>query len=99
MKAGVKGFDVDKAARDVIYGAGFEGCFGHANGHGTGLEIHEAPVASPVSRDVLETGMIISNEPGIYIPGEFGVRIEDLSVITEDGIIDLTESDKRLIIL
>lgn len=99
MKAGVSGFETDKAARDVIDNAGFKGCFGHANGHGTGLEIHEAPVASPVSNDILEAGMIISNEPGIYIPGEFGVRIEDLSVITENGIINLTESDKQLIIL
>lgn len=99
MKAGGSGREVDRAARDVIYGAGFEGCFGHANGHGTGLEIHEAPVASPVSSDILEAGNIMSNEPGIYIPGEFGVRIEDLSVITEDGIINLTESDKRLMIL
>lgn len=99
MKAGVSGHDVDKAARDVIDRAGFRGCFGHALGHGTGLEIHEKPVASPVSRDMLEAGMLLTDEPGIYIPGEFGVRIEDLCAITENGIIDFTESEKQLIIL
>lgn len=99
MKAGVKASDVDKAARDVIEAAGFGGCFGHSLGHGTGLEIHEAPYASPVSKEILKAGMLLTDEPGIYLPGEFGVRVEDLCTITENGIIDLTESEKKLIIL
>ena len=99
MKPGVRAVDVDKAARDVIDQAGFKGCFGHSLGHGTGLEIHETPFASPVSRDVLQAGMTLTDEPGIYIPGEFGVRVEDLCAITENGIINFTESEKELIIL
>ena len=99
MKPGVRAADVDKAARDVIDQAGFKGCFGHSLGHGTGLEIHETPFASPVSRDVLQAGMTLTDEPGIYIPGEFGVRVEDLCAITENGIINFTESEKELIIL
>ncbi len=99
MKPGVRAVDVDKAARDVIDRAGFQGCFGHSLGHGTGLEIHEAPYASPVSRDILQAGMTLTDEPGIYLPGEFGVRVEDLCAITENGIINLTESKKDLIIL
>ena len=99
MKPGVNAADVDRAARDVIDRAGFKGCFGHSLGHGTGLEIHEAPFASPVSQDVLRAGMLLTNEPGIYLPGEFGVRVEDLCTITENGIINFTESEKDLIVL
>ncbi len=99
MKPGVRAADVDKAARDVIDRAGFQGCFGHSLGHGTGLEIHETPFASPVSEDVLQAGMLLTDEPGIYLPGEFGVRVEDLCAITENGIINFTESEKKLIIL
>ena len=99
MKAGVRAAEVDRAARELIDRAGFQGCFGHSLGHGTGLEIHETPYASPVSEDVLLAGMTLTDEPGIYLPGEFGVRVEDLCVITEDGIINLTESEKKLIIL
>ena len=99
MIPGVNAADVDRAARDVIDRAGFQGCFGHSLGHGTGLEIHEAPFASPVSKDVLQVGMLLTNEPGIYLPGEFGVRVEDLCTITENGIINFTESVKDLIVL
>ena len=99
MKAGVRAADVDKAARDVIDQAGFQGCFGHSLGHGTGLEIHETPYASPVSKDILQSGMTLTDEPGIYLPGEFGVRVEDLCAITENGIINFTESPKDLLIL
>ena len=99
MRAGARASDVDKAARDLIDQAGFQGCFGHSLGHGTGLEIHEMPYASPVSKDILQAGMTLTDEPGIYIPGEFGVRVEDLCTITENGIINLTESKKELIIL
>ncbi len=99
MRPGVSAADVDKAARDVIDQAGFKGFFGHSLGHGTGLEIHETPFASPVSSDILQAGMTLTDEPGIYIPGEFGVRVEDLCTITENGIINFTESEKELIIL
>lgn len=99
IRAGALSSDVDKAARDIIEAAGYGDCFGHGTGHGTGLEIHEAPTASPSGKDVLRSGMLLTIEPGIYIPGEFGVRIEDLSIVTDDGIINITESDKQLIVL
>ncbi len=99
VRAGVRASDVDRAARDIIDAAGYRGCFGHGLGHGTGLEIHEAPTANPSSSEILKENMLLTIEPGIYIPGEFGVRIEDLSIVREDGIINLTESNKELIIL
>ena len=98
-RAGISSAEVDRAARDLITEAGFGECFGHGTGHGTGLEIHEAPTASPSGKDLLRPGMLLTIEPGIYIPGEFGVRIEDLSIVEEDGIINITESDKQLIVL
>lgn len=99
IRAGVRASDVDKAARDVINAAGYEGCFGHSLGHGTGLEIHEAPSAGPSGSEILAENMLLTIEPGIYLPGEFGVRIEDLSIVKENGIINLTESEKKLIII
>ncbi len=99
LKDGVSGFDADKAARDVIAAAGFGGCFGHGTGHGVGVEIHEAPNLSPRSKHTLKTGHIVTVEPGIYLPGEFGVRIEDMALITENGCENLTKSPKELIIL
>lgn len=99
IRAGVPSKDVDRAARDVIEAAGYGVYFGHGTGHGTGLEIHEAPTAGPAGKEILQNGMTVTIEPGIYLPGEFGVRIEDLSIVTDDGIINLTESDKQLIIV
>ncbi len=99
IRSGISAGEVDRAAREVIYAAGFEGCFGHGLGHGTGLEIHEAPSSGPASTEILQKNMLLTIEPGIYLPGEFGVRIEDLSIVTDDGIINLTESEKQLIIL
>lgn len=99
VKAGVTCGDVDEACRSYIYQAGFEGKFGHSTGHGVGLEIHEKPTVSPENEKVLKSGMVITIEPGIYLPEEFGVRIEDMVVVTEDGCIDLTNSPKELRIL
>ena len=99
MKAGVPCKDVDKAARDTIVNAGYGECFGHGLGHGVGVEIHELPSLNPSSGAILEVGNIVTNEPGIYLPGEFGVRIEDMALITEDGYENLTLSEKKLIVL
>ncbi len=99
VRGGVVCGDVDKIVRDFIYQAGFEGFFGHSTGHGVGLEIHEQPALSPDSDTVLQSGMVVTVEPGIYIPGEFGVRIEDMVVVTADGCINLAVLPKELIIL
>lgn len=99
MKAGVPCKDVDKAARDTIVNAGYGVYFGHGLGHGVGVEIHELPSLNPSSGAILEVGNIVTNEPGIYLPGEFGVRIEDMALITEDGYENLTLSEKKLIVL
>lgn len=96
---GITGFDADKAARDIIKNAGFGDYFGHGTGHGVGVEIHEAPNLSPRSKYTLHTGNIVTAEPGIYLPGEFGVRIEDMALITDDGAVGLTDCPKELIIL
>jgi Xaa-Pro aminopeptidase len=93
---GVHGRDADAAARDVIAEAGLGDAFGHGLGHGVGLQIHEAPVLRPESTDVLEPGNVVSVEPGIYLPGEGGVRIEDLVLVTEGGAERLTEFTKEL---
>ena len=99
LKNGVTGFDADKVARDIIEKAGYKENFGHGTGHGVGIEIHESPNLSPYSKATLETGNVVTVEPGIYIPDEFGVRIEDMALITEDGYINLTSCEKELIIL
>jgi Xaa-Pro aminopeptidase len=97
IKAGVKGKEVDKIARDIIYQAGYEGCFGHGLGHSVGLFIHENPRLSMLEEDVLEEGMTETVEPGIYIKGFGGVRIEDLVAVTKDGHENFTFSEKKLI--
>ena len=98
-KAGVTGRDVDGAARKVIADAGYGEAFGHGFGHGVGLEIHEAPTAGPRGEAPLPAGAIVTAEPGIYLPGRFGVRIEDMLYVIEDGCINLTEAPKQLVIL
>ncbi len=99
IRSGVRGCDVDKAARDVIYGAGFEGCFGHSTGHSLGLEIHESPNFSPREEKNIMSGSVLSVEPGIYIEGKCGVRIEDIVILTENGYKNLTNSTKDIIII
>ncbi|MCI8399006.1 MAG: aminopeptidase P family protein [Oscillibacter sp.] len=98
-RAGVTGKAVDAAARDVIAAAGFGAYFTHSFGHGVGVEIHEAPNASSRNEEPLPAGAVISAEPGIYIPGKLGVRIEDVIVLTEDGCRNLTKAPKELLIL
>ena len=98
-RAGVTGRDIDGAARRIITEAGYGPCFGHSFGHSVGVEIHENPNASPGNREPLPTGTVISAEPGIYLPGRFGVRIEDVIVLTEDGCEDITLAPKELLIL
>ena len=99
VKAGVSCFDADKAARDIIVNAGYGDYFGHGTGHGVGVEIHELPNLSPRSNMILEKGNIVTVEPGIYLPGKFGVRIEDMAFVTENGCENLTNAQKSLIVL
>jgi len=98
-KAGVRCVDVDSAARDLISEAGFGEEFIHGTGHGVGMEVHEEPYLNKKSEEILEEYMPITIEPGIYIPGKFGVRIEDLAIVTKFGIINTVKSVKELIIL
>ena len=98
-KAGVTGAFVDGVARKVIEDAGFGENFGHGYGHSLGLEIHEAPNMNTRNQEPLPAMAVCSAEPGIYLPGKFGVRIEDVTILTEDGAIDITASPKNLIIV
>ena len=98
-KAGVPGKDVDAAARKVIADAGYGAYFGHGYGHSLGLEIHENPSPNARNDQPMPVGAVASAEPGIYLPGKFGVRIEDCCVYLENGIENLTHSPKDLIIV
>ena len=98
-KAGVTGRDIDAAARKVIEDAGYGRYFGHSFGHSLGVEIHEAPNAAPMNDQPMPCGAVISAEPGIYLPGKLGVRIEDVIILREDGCEDITLAPKELIIL
>lgn len=91
--------DADLAARNIIEKAGYGECFGHGTGHGVGIDIHEAPTVSFRSNQILEEGDVVTVEPGIYICGEFGVRIEDMAYINDKSYENLTKSEKTLIIL
>jgi Xaa-Pro aminopeptidase len=93
---GATGEAVDTVARDPIAAAGYGDCFGHGLGHGVGLEVHEAPRLSQRSEDVLASGEVVTVEPGVYLPGELGVRIEDLVVVTEDGSRSLSGLPKTI---
>ena len=94
VRAGVTAGAVDEASRAVLRRAGLAGRFIHSTGHGVGLEIHELPRVAPGSRDRLEAGMAITVEPGVYIPGWGGIRIEDVVTVTPSGCERLTHSSR-----
>jgi len=99
IKKGAVCCEVDRIARDIIASAGYGDCFGHGLGHSVGLEIHESPALNTRDTTPLESGMIMTVEPGIYLENKFGVRIEDMVYITNDGHINLTAAKKDLIII
>ena len=99
IKPGMTGREADALTRDIISRYGYGEYFGHSTGHGLGMEVHESPRLSKLSDDVLQPGMVVTVEPGIYLPGLGGVRIEDDIVITETGIRILTSSSKDYTVL
>ena len=99
LAAGKNCFDIDKLARDYIAARGYEGRFGHGLGHSVGIDIHEEPRLSPSCHEILKAGVVITVEPGVYVPGVGGVRIENTCLVKENGCEALTEADKQLIIL
>lgn len=98
-KPGITGREIDTVARQMITDAGYGPYFGHGYGHCLGMECHEAPNCNPGGSTVMQVGMISSAEPGIYLPGKFGVRIEDVVIFTADGCENITKSPKNLIII
>ena len=99
IKAGAVCKEIDAVARNIIDNTGFNGCFGHGLGHSLGIEVHESPSFNLRDTTKLQSGMVLSVEPGIYIENEFGVRIEDVICVTDNGCENLTKSDKKLIVL
>lgn len=97
VKPGMKASEIDAAARSYITEKGYGDFFIHRTGHGIGMEVHEEPYISDISKTVLQPGMVFSIEPGIYLPGKFGVRIEDLVMVTENGVEVLNKYTKELI--
>lgn len=97
IKSGVVCKEIDRVARHIINEAGFEGCFGHGLGHSVGIDIHENPSFNTRCETLTKPGMVITVEPGIYLENEFGVRVEDMIIVTENGCEDITKSEKRLI--
>ena len=99
VRSGVPCSEIDKTARDIITEAGYGAYFGHSTGHGVGLDIHELPFVSAKSETILKSGMVITDEPGIYLPNQFGVRIEDMLYVTDDGYQNFVNLPKELIIV
>ena len=99
IKPGTVCEEIDKVARDIIDNAGFKGAFGHGLGHSVGIDIHENPSFNTRCETVTKPGMVITVEPGIYLENEFGVRIEDMIIVTENGSENITKSEKQLLIL
>lgn len=98
-RSGVSCSQIDKVCRDIIEDAGYGEYFVHGTGHGVGKQVHEPPTLNAKSEEVLSSYMPVTVEPGIYVPGRFGIRIEDLAIITDFGIINGTKSTKELIII
>ena len=99
LMAGKTGAEIDRLARDYIDARGYAGRFGHGLGHSLGIDIHENPRLSQTCHDVISANVVITVEPGIYVPGLGGVRIEDTCLVRENGCTPLTTADKQLIIL
>ncbi len=99
IRPGIPLREVDRAAREVIEQAGYGAYFTHRTGHGIGLALHEPPDVSSVTDEVIEPGMVFSVEPGIYLPGKFGVRVEDLVAVTEEGAERLNHYNRELIVV
>ena len=98
-RAGMTGAELDAVAREVIRDAGYGDCFGHGFGHGVGLDVHEAPTAGTTGKEVMPVNAVISAEPGIYLEGRFGVRIEDVIILKQEGCEDIMRAPKELLIL
>ncbi len=92
IKPGVSAKDIDACARNVIEQAGYGSCFGHGTGHGVGIEVHEGPWISPGNENILEEGMVFTLEPGIYLPNQFGLRLEDMVAVGQQGPVVLSRS-------
>jgi Xaa-Pro aminopeptidase len=99
VRAGIGGREADELARDVIEAAGFGDQFGHGLGHGVGIQVHEAPRLGKTSEDTLADGDVVTIEPGVYVEGRFGIRIEDLCVVGEDGLRVLTARPTELTVV
>jgi len=99
LRPGILASDYDKVARDIIEAGGYGDAFTHSLGHGVGVEIHEHPFCGPTSGAVLQAGNVVTSEPGIYLPGKFGVRIEDMLMVTPDGSYNFCKLPKELLIL
>ncbi len=99
VKPGVTAMSIDKIVRDFIAGKGYASNFGHSTGHGVGIEIHENPGVNQTNKQILQPGMVITVEPGIYVPGLGGVRIEDDVLVTDNGGQLITTYPKQLLII
>jgi Xaa-Pro aminopeptidase len=99
VKAGVSAGSIDAVCRDYLKSLEYDKFFIHGTGHGVGVDIHEAPTLNALSNEVLRRNMVVTVEPGVYIPGFGGVRVEDLLIVTQNGSTVISHTDKKLLIL